>query len=173
MKQPHQTIRCVKRLIGRSSTEIANKNEDDLIIFRYENDEKDNATVRASFRYKERKPLPEFVSAFILYKISSSLIDRYKLKNRPKVVISVPAYFTQKPRFAASNAGKIAGLDILRVFNEPTAGAFAYELGHVQDDLRNILIQDFGDGTFDVTNPQSPGKGIEGENNKRQCISGW
>ena len=84
MKQSYQTIHCVKRLIGRSCAEIANNNEDDLITFHYEDDGSNNATARVNFWYKERKLSPEFISALILYKIRSSLIDRYKLKKRPK-----------------------------------------------------------------------------------------
>ena len=88
--------------------------------------------MRVKFRYKERKLSPESVWALILDKIRSSLVDHYKITKHPKVVISILAYFTQKQRFATRNTGKIAGLDILRVFNEPTAGAFAYELAHVR-----------------------------------------
>ena len=61
------------------------------------------------------------------------------------------AYLTQKQRLATRSEVKIAGFYILRVFNEPATGAFAYELAHAQDGLRNILIYDFGCGPFDVT----------------------
>ena len=94
MKQPHKTIRCVERFIRRSCAEIAKNNEDDLISFHYEDDERCNSTLRGNFRYKERKLSPELVSALIPDKIGSSLVDRYKPKKNPKVVISVPAYFT-------------------------------------------------------------------------------
>ena len=101
---------------------------------------RENAIDHISFWYKEGKLSPELVSMLILDKIRSSRVDRYKLTKRPEVVISVPVCFRREQRFAARNALKISGLNVLRVFNEPAAVAFVYEKAHSQDGLRNTLI---------------------------------
>ena len=95
-----------------------------------------------------KKFYPEQISAMILEKIKN-LAEQYLGKPVTKAVITVPAYFNDSQRKSTSDAGKIAGLEVLRIINEPTAAALAYGLNEKQ--TKNILVYDLGGGTFDVT----------------------
>ena len=92
---------------------------------------------------------PEQISAFILQKIKKDA-EAFLGEKVEKAVITVPAYFNDNQRQATKNAGKIAGLEVVRLINEPTAAAFAYGLNKSEEELK-ILVFDFGGGTLDVT----------------------
>ena len=117
----------MKRLIGRSLTDIQAYGEEKLINYRYK-DPKWKAHICVKYRHNEQKFLPEFISALILSEIRKHIASKYNIEGLPKVVISVPAYFTQKQRHATRCADKITKLNVLRVVNEPTSGAVASKL---------------------------------------------
>ena len=149
---PEQTIKCVKRLMGRSWEEIVKNGEDKLVSYTCTQNADGLPQISVDYRGKTRKLPPEFISAMILDHVRRKIEETYAIKKHPNVVITVPAYFSQKQRHATRAAGKIAGMNVLRVVNEPTAGAFAYEIAYGDPDKeRKILVYDFGGGTFDVT----------------------
>jgi molecular chaperone DnaK len=127
--EPRRTVRFVKREMGNPS-------------FRFNVDGKDY--------------FPEDLSAMILKKLKNDAED-FLGKEISKAVISVPAYFKDAQREATRQAGQIAGLEVIRIVNEPTAAALAYGLDKVEGD-QIILVYDFGGGTFDVTLMQIKGK---------------
>ena len=92
---------------------------------------------------------PEEVSALILGKMKE-IAEKYIGQNIKYAVITVPAYFTDGQRIATINAGRIAGLEVLRIINEPTAAALGFSLNTIQGE-QNIIVYDLGGGTFDVS----------------------
>ena len=148
---PLTTIRCAKRIMGRTKAELEKSGEKDLISFEV-GEEKGMSTVVTMFAGKQYSVSPEVIAACLLKKIGDNLRHIYGLKHPPKVVIAVPAYFNLEQRHATRIAGKIAGMDVLRVVNEPTCAAFAHELIRYENNTkRHVLVYDFGGGTFDVT----------------------
>src|SRR3954469_24699458 len=105
-----------------------------------------------SFKYKlnDKEYTPEQLSAFLLQKIKKDA-EAYLGQPVAKAVITVPAYFVDSQRQATKNAGEIAGLEVVRVINEPTAAAFAYGLDKAGGKDQKILVFDLGGGTLDVT----------------------
>jgi molecular chaperone DnaK len=99
---------------------------------------------------EEKEFTPEEISAMILRKIKNDASD-YLGEEVEKAVITVPAYFNDAQRTATKNAGEIAGLEVVRMINEPTAACLAYGLDRVSDELLKICVLDLGGGTFDVT----------------------
>jgi len=109
-------------------------------------------SVSVQYEDKLRIFRPEVISGLLLATIKDELVSMYNLhSDAPKVVISVPAYFNTVQRRATEAAGRMAGLKVLRVVNEPTAGAYAYALHHKVNKDRKVLVYDFGGGTFDCT----------------------
>ena len=141
---PKNTIAAVKRLIGRSfsdpkTKELAKKMSYDVV----EAKNKD-----AWVGIKNEKYAPSQISAMILQKMKETAED-YLGEKVTKAVITVPAYFNDSQRQATKDAGKIAGLDVLRIINEPTAAALAYGLD--KSESKTIAVYDLGGGTFDVS----------------------
>ncbi len=139
---PERTIFSIKRFMGRKKSEVA---EEETIV-PYEVDEGPNGDVRIEVDGKQFSP-PE-ISAMILQKLKADA--EAKLGDTvDSAVITVPAYFNDDQRQATKDAGKVAGLEVKRIINEPTAAALAYGLDKESD--QTILVFDLGGGTFDVS----------------------
>ncbi len=141
---PENTFYAVKRFIGKKfedpQVQKARKN------IPYKITEADNGDVKFSARDKEYTA--QEISAMILKELKSS-VERYLDKEVNQAVITVPAYFDDAQRQATKDAGKIAGLDVKRIVNEPTAASLAYERGFEAE--KNIAVYDLGGGTFDIS----------------------
>src|SRR5210317_1068087 len=141
---PENTIFAVKRLIGRNFDDPTVKKDVEAAPFKIVNSEKGDAWIEA----KGEKYSPSQISAFILQKMKETA-EKYLGQEVTKAVITVPAYFNDAQRQATKDAGKIAGLEVLRIINEPTAASLAYGLDKKKDE--HIAVYDFGGGTFDVS----------------------
>jgi len=142
---PENTFYSVKRLIGRKFFEVTQ--DINRMAYKVSSDEKGN--VKIDVPILDKTFSPEEISAEILRKLSQDASDYFKEKIT-KAVITVPAYFNDSERQATKDAGQIAGLEVLRIINEPTAAALAYGLGKKQKN-QLILVFDLGGGTFDVS----------------------
>jgi len=141
---PENTIFAVKRLIGRNFEDETVKKDIAAAPFKIVNSEKGDAWIEA----KGEKYSPSQISAFILQKMKETA-EKYLGQEVTKAVITVPAYFNDAQRQATKDAGKIAGLEVLRIINEPTAASLAYGLDKKQN--KKIAVYDLGGGTFDVS----------------------
>ena len=141
---PENTIFAVKRLIGRNYEDLTVKKDIEAAPFKIVNSEKGDAWIEA----KGEKYSPSQISAFILQKMKETA-EKYLGQAVTKAVITVPAYFNDAQRQATKDAGKIAGLEVLRIINEPTAASLAYGLDKKQN--KKIAVYDLGGGTFDVS----------------------
>ena len=141
---PENTIFAVKRLIGRNFEDPTVKKDIEAAPFKIINSEKGDAWIEA----KGDKYSPSQISAFILQKMKETA-EKYLGQAVTKAVITVPAYFNDAQRQATKDAGKIAGLEVLRIINEPTAASLAYGLDKKQN--KKIAVYDLGGGTFDVS----------------------
>jgi molecular chaperone DnaK len=139
---PENTVYSIKRFMGRKFSEVT----EEIKQVPYKVVQASNGDVRVSVGGKEYSP-PE-ISAMILQKMKQSAED-YLGQKVTQAVITVPAYFNDSQRQATKDAGKIAGLDVLRIVNEPTAAALAYGLDKKKDET--IAVFDFGGGTFDIS----------------------
>src|SRR5271170_1304958 len=142
LTQPERTIYSVKRLMGRGVADI----QDELKIFPFRIDAKSNNVIRVILGDKSFTP-PE-ISAYILRELKS-WAEAYFKEPVDRAVITVPAYFNDAQRQATKDAGRLAGLEVLRLVNEPTAAALAYGL-HKQK-RGHVAVYDFGGGTFDIS----------------------
>ena len=140
---PENTIASVKRFIGRSYAETAE--EQKTVAYTVKNGNGGRAVVDI----EGKDYMPEEISAMVLQKL---MADAEKRVGEPinQAVITVPAYFNDAQRQATKDAGKIAGLEVLRIINEPTAAALAYGLDRTNKDEK-VLVFDLGGGTFDVS----------------------
>lgn len=141
---PENTVFGVKRLIGRRRDDAALAKDLKNMPFSVINGGNGDAWVEA----KGEKYSPSQISAFILGKMKETA-ESYLGEDVTQAVITVPAYFNDAQRQATKDAGKIAGLEVLRIINEPTAAALAYGLD--KEDTQTIAVYDLGGGTFDVT----------------------
>ena len=141
---PENTIFAVKRLIGRNFEDPTVKKDIEAAPFKIVNSDKGDAWIEA----KGEKYSPSQISAFILQKMKETA-EKYLGQSVTKAVITVPAYFNDAQRQATKDAGKIAGLEVLRIINEPTAASLAYGLDKKQN--KKIAVYDLGGGTFDVS----------------------
>jgi molecular chaperone DnaK len=138
------TIFAVKRLIGRKVTDAEVEKDRKLVPYKIVDGGNGDAWVEA----RGQKYSPSQISAFILQKMKETA-ESYLGEEVTQAVITVPAYFNDAQRQATKDAGKIAGLDVLRIINEPTAAALAYGLD--KKESKTIAVYDLGGGTFDVT----------------------
>ena len=141
---PENTIFAVKRLIGRNFEDPTVKKDIETSPFNIVNSDKGDAWIEA----KGKKYSPSQISAFVLQKMKETA-EKYLGQEVSKAVITVPAYFNDAQRQATKDAGKIAGLEVLRIINEPTAASLAYGLDKKQN--KKIAVYDLGGGTFDVS----------------------
>ncbi|AHK15139.1 MULTISPECIES: molecular chaperone DnaK [Thalassolituus] len=142
---PHNTLFAVKRLIGRKfKDDVVQK---DISMVPYKIIEADNGDAWVAVR--DQKFAPPQISAEILKKMKKTAED-YLGEKVTEAVITVPAYFNDSQRQATKDAGKIAGLDVKRIINEPTAAALAYGMDKTGGD-RTIAVYDLGGGTFDIS----------------------
>ncbi len=148
-QNPENTIFDAKRLIGRISSDAATKN--DIKHFPYNVISKDDKPViQAKYKGEIKDFLPEEISSMVLAKMKE-VAESFLGETVDSAVITVPAYFNDAQRQSTKDAGAIAGLNVLRMINEPTAAAIAYGLDNKTEEEKNILIYDLGGGTFDVT----------------------
>src|SRR6201997_619816 len=136
------TVYSIKRFMGRRYEEV----NEEMKMVPYKVTKTSNGDVRIDISGKEYSP-PE-ISAMILQKLKTAAED-YLGQKVDKAVITVPAYFNDAQRQATKDAGRIAGLEVLRIINEPTAAALAYGLDKKKDET--IAVYDFGGGTFDIS----------------------
>ncbi|MEY3197088.1 MAG: DnaK protein [Pseudomonadota bacterium] len=141
---PENTLFAIKRLIGRSFTDPMVKKDQDLVPYKIVAADNKDAWVEA----KGKKHSPSQVSAYILQKMKETA-ENYLGRKVSQAVITVPAYFNDAQRQATKDAGRIAGLEVLRIINEPTAAALAY--GFEKSGAKTIAVYDLGGGTFDVS----------------------
>ncbi|HLI34045.1 MAG TPA: molecular chaperone DnaK [Terriglobia bacterium] len=139
---PENTIYSIKRFMGRRFNEV----QSEIKTVPYKVVEGPNGDVRVVAQGKEYSP-PE-ISALILQKMKDAA-EQYLGEKVTQAVITVPAYFNDSQRQATKDAGRIAGLEVLRIVNEPTAAALAYGLDKKKDET--IAVYDFGGGTFDIS----------------------
>ena len=139
---PANTIFSIKRFMGRKHSEV--KSEEKTVPYSI-HDRKDGMIV---VKANDKEYTPPEISAFVLQKIKADA-EAYLGEQITKAVITVPAYFNDSQRKATKDAGEIAGLEVLRIINEPTAAALSYGLDKKQD--QKIVVYDFGGGTFDVS----------------------
>ncbi|MCJ7681706.1 MAG: molecular chaperone DnaK [Candidatus Aminicenantes bacterium] len=139
---PENTLYSIKRFIGRRFKEVSQ--EIKQVPFKVTEDSKGDVRIEAH----GKKYVPAEVSAIILQKLKKAAED-YLGEKVEKAVITVPAYFNDSQRKATKDAGTIAGLEVVRIINEPTAAALAYGLDKKKDQI--IAVYDFGGGTFDIS----------------------
>ncbi len=139
---PENTVYSVKRFMGRRSNEVSS--EAKMVPYKVDSGDKGEAVVEI----RGKKFSPPEISALILQKLKKCAED-YLGHEVTEAVVTVPAYFNDAQRQATKDAGKIAGLDVKRIINEPTAAALAYGLDKKKE--QKIAVYDFGGGTFDVS----------------------
>lgn len=141
---PENTLFAVKRLIGRPFNDPATEKYKSMVPYKVVKGDNNDAWVEAG----AKKYSPSQISAFILQKMKETA-ESYLGETVTQAVITVPAYFNDAQRQATKDAGRIAGLEVLRIINEPTAAALAYGLD--KQDGKTIAVYDLGGGTFDVS----------------------
>ncbi len=141
---PENTIFAIKRLIGRRYTDPMVERHKGLVPSRVVPGENDDAWVEV----RGKRYSPSQISAFVLTKMKE-LAESYLGEKVAQAVITVPAYFNDSQRQATKDAGRIAGLDVLRIINEPTAAALAY--GLEKKGSGKVAVYDLGGGTFDIS----------------------
>jgi len=141
---PENTFFAIKRLIGRAFNDPTTKKDKEMVPYKIVKADNGDAWVEAS----GEKYSPSQISAFILQKMKETA-EAFLGSDVTQAVITVPAYFNDAQRQATKDAGKIAGLEVLRIINEPTAAALAY--GFDKKDGTTIAVYDLGGGTFDIS----------------------
>lgn len=142
--KPTQTIYSVKRLVGKKITDKTVKKDLEWLSYKVKGGRDDMAVVSVD----SKDYTPQEISAMVLAKLKKDA-ESYLGETVDKAVITVPAYFNDAQRQATKQAGEIAGLEVIRIINEPTAASLAYGLDKKQ--AHNIAVYDLGGGTFDIT----------------------
>ena len=165
---PENTLSAVKRLIGRRYTDPMVARDKKLVPYTIIKADNGDAWVTA----QGKKYSPSQISAFILQKMKETA-EAYLGETVTQAVITVPAYFNDAQRQATKDAGKIAGLEVLRIINEPTAAALSYGLDKKDGEV--IAVYDLGGGTFDISVLEI-GDGVFRSEERRvgkECRSRW
>ena len=141
---PQNTLFAIKRLIGRKHSDKSVKEDKKMVPYSIVEGKNDAAWIQAN----KEKYSPEQISAYILQKMKETA-EKFLGQEVTQAVITVPAYFNDSQRQATKDAGKIAGLEVMRIINEPTAAALAY--GMDKSKTGTVVVYDLGGGTFDVS----------------------
>ena len=147
---PKNTVFDAKRLIGRKFSDKIVQNDIKLWPFTVVVDSNDKPLIKVDYNDEEKTFTSEEISAMVLTKMKE-IAETYLGQKVDSAVITCPAYFSDAQRQATKDAGAIAGLEVLRIINEPTAASIAYGLDKADEKEQNILIFDLGGGTFDVS----------------------
>ena len=149
---PLNTVFDAKRLIGRKFSDAAVQSDIKLWPFKVESGAAEKPMIKVTFKGEEKQFAAEEVSSMVLIKMKE-IAEAFLGKEVKNAVVTVPAYFNDSQRQATKDAGVIAGLNVMRIINEPTAAAIAYGLDKKDSSAgeRNVLIFDLGGGTFDVS----------------------
>jgi L1 cell adhesion molecule like protein len=140
---PKNTVFDAKRLIGRKFSDDIVQKDIKHYPFKVTQDSNDSCVIEAEYKGETKKFHPEEISSMVLTKMKD-VAEAYLGEKVNKAVITVPAYFNDAQRQATKDAGSIAGLEVLRIINEPTAAAMAYGFTHHTGDEKNILVYDMG-----------------------------
>jgi heat shock protein 1/8 len=149
-KNPINTVFDAKRLIGRKFNDPIVQKDMKLWPFKVEAGPDEKPVIVVKYKGETKKFHPEEISSMVLTKMRETA-EAFLGESCKNAVITVPAYFNDNQRQATKDAGSIAGLNVLRIINEPTAAAIAYGLDKKGQGERNVLIFDLGGGTFDVS----------------------
>jgi molecular chaperone HscA len=146
VSDPTNTIYSVKRLLGKSYKDLIQRN----VKLGFDIIDTDDEYALVKIRVGDRFYSPIELSSLILKELKDMAEHQLKVEIS-QAVITVPAYFNDSQRQATRDAGKLAGLDVLRIVNEPTAASLSYGLGTNREDKKNIAVYDLGGGTFDIS----------------------
>merc|ERR1712232_1005414 len=149
-RNPMNTVFDAKRLIGRKFSDQSVQSDIKLWPFKVESGSAEKPLIVVKYMGEEKKFQAEEISSMVLIKMKE-IAETYLGKAVKNAVVTVPAYFNDSQRQATKDAGTIAGLNVSRIINEPTAAAIAYGLDKKGKGERNVLIFDLGGGTFDVS----------------------
>ena len=147
---PENTVFDAKRLIGRLFSDSCLQSDMKHFPFNVKGNNDNKPILEVNYKGEQKEFLPEEISAMILVKMKETA-ESFLGMTVTDAVVTVPAYFNDAQRTATKDAGTIAGLNVLRVINEPTAAAIAYGLNKSKEQEQNVLIFDLGGGTFDVS----------------------
>ena len=147
---PTNTVFDAKRLIGRNFTDPSVQNDIKHFPFKVIAGDNNKCMIETTYKGETKKFHPEEISSMVLTKLKETA-EAFLGEEVTNAVITVPAYFNDSQRQATKDAGVIAGLNVLRIINEPTAAAIAYGLDNKSRTEQNVLIFDIGGGTFDVS----------------------
>jgi len=147
-ENPSNTVYAIKRLIGRKLSDASVQADKKLLSYTVVGDKEGNPRVQVTYKGEHKTYTPEEVSAMVLQKMKE-MAETFLGKPVKNAVVTVPAYFNDAQRQSTKDAGTIAGLNVVRIINEPTAAAIAYGLNEQGE--KNILVFDLGGGTFDVS----------------------
>ena len=148
-KNPENTVFDAKRLIGRKFNDSTVQSDLKHLSYNVISSKDNKPLIKVMYKNEEKEFQPEEISSMVLTKMKE-IAEAYLGETVKDAVITVPAYFNDAQRQATKDAGAIAGLNVLRIINEPTAAAIAYGLDKKGEE-QNVLIYDLGGGTFDVT----------------------